>query len=178
MSMADELAKLADLRDRGVLTDSEFEIQKGALLADRPGPVKPSPPAEPAIKAPFEVRFVDAPTEPDRDDSPPGDSTPPSRGFGDPEKRAEKRELQLKADRGNLFLMLGLVLLAGGLLFGFTYGSEWCGKAFTPSRVADNPLSGCEGLGAVRTWSILACALGGVLLLAGAGLKNSGTKEG
>ncbi len=173
MSMADELAKLADLRDRGVLTDSEFEIQKGALLADRPGPVKPSPPAEPAIKAPFEVRSVDAPTESDRDDSPPGDSTPPSRGFGDP----EKRELQLKADRGNLFLMLGLVLLAGGLLFGFTYGSEWCGKAFTPSRVADNPLSGCEGLVAARAWSIAACVIGGVLLFVGAGLKKSGTRE-
>ena len=174
MSMADELAKLADLRDRGVLTDSEFENEKQALLADRPGPVKPSPPAEPAIKAPFEVRSVDAPTESDYDDSPPENPTPPSRGFGDP----KKRELQLKADRGNLYLMLGLVLLAGGLLFGFTYGSEWCGKAFTPSPVAGNPLSGCEGLVAVRVWSILACALGGVLLLAGAGLKNSGTKEG
>ena len=173
MSMADELAKLADLRDRGVLTDSEFENEKQALLADRPGPVKPSPPAEPAIKAPFEVRSVDAPTESDRDDSPPENPTPPSRGFGDP----KKRELQLKADRGNLCLMLGLVLLAGGLLFGFTYGSEWCGKAFTPSRVAGNPLSGCEGLVAVRVWSIAACAAGGVLLLVGAAMKKSGTEQ-
>ena len=31
-SKADELAKLADLRDRGVLTDAEFAEQKAALL--------------------------------------------------------------------------------------------------------------------------------------------------
>jgi hypothetical protein len=30
---ADELAKLADLRDRGVITDAEFEQQKAKLLA-------------------------------------------------------------------------------------------------------------------------------------------------
>jgi Short C-terminal domain len=30
---ADELAKLADLKERGVLTDSEFEQQKAKLLA-------------------------------------------------------------------------------------------------------------------------------------------------
>lgn len=32
--IADELAKLADLRDRGVLTEAEFETQKAKLLAD------------------------------------------------------------------------------------------------------------------------------------------------
>jgi hypothetical protein len=31
--LADELTKLADLRDRGVLTDAEFEAQKAKLLA-------------------------------------------------------------------------------------------------------------------------------------------------
>ncbi len=31
-SAADELAKLADLRDRGVLTSQEFDAQKAALL--------------------------------------------------------------------------------------------------------------------------------------------------
>jgi hypothetical protein len=31
--IADELTKLADLRDRGVLTDAEFEAQKAKLLA-------------------------------------------------------------------------------------------------------------------------------------------------
>ena len=31
-SKADELTKLADLRDRGVLTDAEFAEQKAALL--------------------------------------------------------------------------------------------------------------------------------------------------
>jgi hypothetical protein len=30
---ADELTKLADLRDRGVLTEAEFEAQKAKLLA-------------------------------------------------------------------------------------------------------------------------------------------------
>lgn len=32
-SVADELAKLADLRDRGVLSEAEFEVQKAKLLA-------------------------------------------------------------------------------------------------------------------------------------------------
>lgn len=32
-SLADELGKLADLRDRGVLSNEEFEQQKAALLA-------------------------------------------------------------------------------------------------------------------------------------------------
>ena len=31
-SSADELAKLADLKQQGVLTDSEFEAQKAKLL--------------------------------------------------------------------------------------------------------------------------------------------------
>lgn len=33
---ADEVAKLADLRDRGILTPEEFERQKAALLARSP----------------------------------------------------------------------------------------------------------------------------------------------
>ena len=32
-STADELSKLADLRDKGVITDAEFEAQKAKLLA-------------------------------------------------------------------------------------------------------------------------------------------------
>lgn len=35
-SVADELVKLAGLRDAGVLTDDEFAAQKAALLAGRP----------------------------------------------------------------------------------------------------------------------------------------------
>jgi hypothetical protein len=35
---ADELAKLADLRDRGIVTPDEFERQKAALLARSPEP--------------------------------------------------------------------------------------------------------------------------------------------
>ena len=171
MSVADELAKLADLRDRGVLTDSEFEDQKRALLTNRPTSAKPSPTAEPAVKAPFEVRSVDAPTESDRDDSPPGDSTPPSEGFGD----REKRELQLEADRGTQLVASGSVLLGGGLWFGFTYGSEGCGSPFSPSLVADFYYA-CEELGAVRAWSIAACVIGGILLLVGAEQKKSDTK--
>jgi hypothetical protein len=34
--LADELTKLADLRDRGVLTDAEFEAQKAQLLQGAP----------------------------------------------------------------------------------------------------------------------------------------------
>jgi hypothetical protein len=34
MSVADELAKLADLRDRGVLSDEEFGRQKAQVLGD------------------------------------------------------------------------------------------------------------------------------------------------
>jgi len=32
VSSADEIAKLADLRDRGIITDAEFNSQKAALL--------------------------------------------------------------------------------------------------------------------------------------------------
>lgn len=35
VSVAGELAKLAELRDRGVLTDEEFHAQKGLLLANK-----------------------------------------------------------------------------------------------------------------------------------------------
>jgi hypothetical protein len=35
-SSADELAKLADLRDRGILTSEEFASQKAALLSSGP----------------------------------------------------------------------------------------------------------------------------------------------
>jgi hypothetical protein len=34
-SVADELQKLADLRDRGVLTETEFEAQKAKVLGAR-----------------------------------------------------------------------------------------------------------------------------------------------
>jgi hypothetical protein len=34
VSVADELQKLADLRDRGVLTQEEFEAQKAKLLGE------------------------------------------------------------------------------------------------------------------------------------------------
>jgi hypothetical protein len=40
-SLADELAKLAMLRDQGVLTDEEFEIQKQRLLAGQAAVRKP-----------------------------------------------------------------------------------------------------------------------------------------
>ena len=36
-SIADEIAKLADLVDRGFLTREEFETQKTAVLRGRPG---------------------------------------------------------------------------------------------------------------------------------------------
>ena len=34
LSTADELAKLADLREKNILTDAEFETQKAKLLSD------------------------------------------------------------------------------------------------------------------------------------------------
>lgn len=41
MSIADELDKLANLRDRGVLTEEEFQAQKGALLSGTAVPAGP-----------------------------------------------------------------------------------------------------------------------------------------
>jgi hypothetical protein len=41
-SIADELKKLVELRDQGVLTPEEFESQKAGLLADSPPRVPPS----------------------------------------------------------------------------------------------------------------------------------------
>lgn len=40
-STADELAKLADLHNRGVLTDTEYNSQKAALLGERSAPTMP-----------------------------------------------------------------------------------------------------------------------------------------
>jgi hypothetical protein len=42
-SVADELTKLAALRDRGVLTDEEFQSQKAALLKPKPQVSSPAP---------------------------------------------------------------------------------------------------------------------------------------
>jgi hypothetical protein len=42
-STADELAKLAELRDRGTLSDEEFGRAKAKLLGDRPPVAKSSP---------------------------------------------------------------------------------------------------------------------------------------
>jgi membrane protein insertase Oxa1/YidC/SpoIIIJ len=57
-STADELAKLAELRDRGVITPEEFERQKATMLGTSPAPpaspaaeqtqTTPAPPAPPA----------------------------------------------------------------------------------------------------------------------------------
>lgn len=42
MSVADELSKLASLKERGVLSASEFEAQKEKLLSTDPGTVAPA----------------------------------------------------------------------------------------------------------------------------------------
>ena len=34
LGIADELAKLADLRDKGVMSDDEFELEKARLLSE------------------------------------------------------------------------------------------------------------------------------------------------
>ena len=46
-STADELAKLAELRDRGILTPEEFDQQKRALLSRAVGSVAAPPPSAP-----------------------------------------------------------------------------------------------------------------------------------
>ena len=40
-SVADELRKLAELRDQGILTDAEFQDQKSALLNSKQQPAQP-----------------------------------------------------------------------------------------------------------------------------------------
>lgn len=47
MSVADELRKLAALRDAGVLTDAEFQRQKLKLLDDDEPSPESQPPAKP-----------------------------------------------------------------------------------------------------------------------------------
>ena len=44
-STADELAKLADLRDRGTISDEEFQHAKAKLLGRQPEPSAPAPTA-------------------------------------------------------------------------------------------------------------------------------------
>jgi hypothetical protein len=41
-STADELGKLADLRDRGTISDEEFQHAKSKILGRQPGPVSPA----------------------------------------------------------------------------------------------------------------------------------------
>jgi hypothetical protein len=43
-SPTDELAKLADLKERGVLTDEEFQRQKAVILGSTPGSAQASTP--------------------------------------------------------------------------------------------------------------------------------------
>ena len=43
-STADELSKLADLRDRGTISDEEFQHAKAKLLGKQPEPVAPATP--------------------------------------------------------------------------------------------------------------------------------------
>jgi hypothetical protein len=47
-SSADELAKLAQLRDQGVITSQEFESQKAKLLGTSPAAQAPQAPPAPA----------------------------------------------------------------------------------------------------------------------------------
>jgi hypothetical protein len=47
-SPTDELVKLADLRDRGVITPEEFDRQKAKLLGASPAPASQAPQAPPA----------------------------------------------------------------------------------------------------------------------------------
>jgi hypothetical protein len=47
-SSADELAKLAQLRDQGVITPQEFESQKAKLLGASPAAQAPQAPPAPA----------------------------------------------------------------------------------------------------------------------------------
>lgn len=51
MSVADELSKLASLKERGALTTEEFEAQKGKLLSADPSAVAPHAPAKDDGKA-------------------------------------------------------------------------------------------------------------------------------
>lgn len=48
-NVSEELARLAELRDKGVLTEAEFEAQKRAVLAS-PAATAPAPAASPAEK--------------------------------------------------------------------------------------------------------------------------------
>ena len=52
MTVADEIAKLAQLRDRGALSDEEFEAQKRRLLNQGIAAVSPQPPGGQPIPPP------------------------------------------------------------------------------------------------------------------------------
>jgi Short C-terminal domain/Phospholipase_D-nuclease N-terminal len=51
-STADELAKLADLRDRGTISADEFQHAKAKVLGREPGDVAPAPTNERAVPSP------------------------------------------------------------------------------------------------------------------------------
>ena len=80
MSNAEELERLAALRDRGVLSEEEFQAEKARLLGHSSaaeGPSESAPPTEPAFPRPS--ASSGEPTSPGSVASPPGAMVPPTR---------------------------------------------------------------------------------------------------
>ena len=108
MSSADELAKLASLRDQGVLTEDEFRIEKGRLLAGLG-----SAPTEQAAPAPV-ITADSAPSAAVSSPPPPGESADPA---GNATRRGSRRTRLLVAAAvvvvAAIVVVLVLVLSSG-----------------------------------------------------------------
>ena len=80
MSNAEELERLAALRDRGVLSEEEFQAEKARVLGHSSaaeGPSEAAPPTEPVSPRPS--ASSGDPTSPGFVASPPGAMVPPTR---------------------------------------------------------------------------------------------------
>ena len=80
MSNAEELERLVALRDRGVLSEEEFQAEKARLLGHSSaaaGPSESAPPTEPLSPRPS--ASSEEPTSPGSVASPPGATVPPTR---------------------------------------------------------------------------------------------------
>ncbi len=116
MSSAEELERLVALRDRGVLSEEEFQAEKARLLGQSSAAVGPSespPPTEPLSPQPS--TSSEEPTAPGFVASPPGPPLPPTRSLaptgGD---GAQKRGGFVLTGKQVLIVLAILVVIVAG----------------------------------------------------------------
>ena len=121
MSIYEELAKLADLADKGVLTEEEFGREKARLLASDSG-------------EPVDAASNDNHAKSSTDYDKPPQAGPAVVRFGEPVATLRHRD---RRSARSYLLVLGALLTATGLVLGIGYRTDVCGAPFSPSELSD-----------------------------------------